>query len=166
MALKLIFKFTREAMQENDNEIKIILQGIFDDNGITTSHMYKPARHSIKVLFPTEKDIDKVLEKEEAFKTKNFEPRVSLSLKSCRTIFCTNFDAALLETYTRENIMNILKQEKWNVRDVYIMKSKKSFKIEMATRNQAKKIHRTRKNQYRRNTPNAKFKGTRNRSNF
>ena len=138
MALKLIFKF--KTLQENKMQTKIKLQKIFDMNAITTSHMYQPARNSVKVLFPTEKDIEKVMENEAVFKAEDFEPKMSLSLKSCRTIFCTNFDAALLQTYTKENIKEILIQQKWKVKDIYIMKCSKSFKIEMATRKQAHKF--------------------------
>ena len=138
MALKLIFKFTREAVQENDTHIKLKLQGFFYSNGITTCHMYQPARNSVKVMFPTEKDIDKVMENKEAFRADFFKPRTSLALKSCRTILCTNFDAALRQTYTRNNIPDTLIQQKWNVRDINIMKSNKSFKIEMATKNKPK----------------------------
>ena len=65
---------------------------------------------------------------------------MSLALKACRTIFCTNFDAALLTTYTKNNIIDILKQQKWEVKDIYVMKSNKSFKIEMKTRKQAQKF--------------------------
>ena len=59
---------------------------------------------------------------------------MSLSLKACRTIFCTNLDSALLATYSNEDIKNILKQQKWEAKEVYKMKSGKSMKIEMETR--------------------------------
>ena len=142
MALKLIFKYQRDRYTQGteieiDNKVKQNLNNILNGKGITITHMYKPARHSVKVIFPTEADIDKVMEHEEEIKTEQFEPRMSLSLKACRTIFCTNFDQSLLETYTKENIMDFLKQQKWKVKDIYIMNSKKSFKIEMTSRKQA-----------------------------
>ena len=63
-----------------------------------------------------------------------------LSLKACRTVFCTNFDQALLQTYDKNNIMDILKQQKWKIKDIYIMQSRKSFKIEMTSRQEAQKF--------------------------
>ena len=145
MALKLIFKFQREdytqgSMHENNARIKSNLNNILQDKGITTSHFYTPARNSIKVIFPTEADIDKVMEHEEEIKLERFVPKMPLSLKACRTIFCTNFDPTLLTTYSKNNIIDILKQQKWKVKDVYIMKSNKSFKIEMKSRTQAQKF--------------------------
>ena len=139
MALKLIFKFLREnycreSRQESNGHVKENLQRIFNEKGITINHMYTPSNNSVKVIFPTDAEIDKVMEHEEDFKKENFEPKMSLSLKSSRTIFCTNFDAALLTTYTKNNIIDILKQQKWKVKDLYIMKSNKSFKIEMSSR--------------------------------
>ena len=64
--------------------------------------MYKPARHSIKVLFPTEKDIDKVLEKEEAFKTKKtqnlgYHYHVNLAVPSSVQILMQPFQKHTLE---------------------------------------------------------------------
>ena len=145
MALKLNFKFQRDeytynTKQENDEKIKTDLQRILNDNEITATHMYKPSKNSIKVIFPTDKEVDKVIENEEAFKNKNFEPKMSLSLKACRTIFCTHFDRTLLEIYDKNSIMEILKDQKWKVRDIYIMKSRKSFKIEMSSRREAQKF--------------------------
>ena len=54
--------------------------------------MYQPARNSVKVIFPTESDIDKVIDSEDEIKAENFEPKMSLSLKASRTVFITNFD--------------------------------------------------------------------------
>ena len=145
MALKLIFKLQREdysqgSWQENNNRIKTNLNNILNDKGITITHIHTPARNSVKVIFPTDGDIDKVMKNAEAIKNEGFEPRMSLSLKACRTIFCTNFDPALLITYSKDDIIDILKQQKWEVKDIYIMKSNKSFKVEMKTRKQAQKF--------------------------
>ena len=147
MALKLNFKFSRDdfnygSKQENDEQIKLKLQQILTDKEITASHMYRPSMNSIKVIFPIESEIDKVIKHEEIFKEKNFVPKMSLSLRACRTIFCTHFDRTLLEIYDKNNIIDFLHQQKWKVKDVYIMKSKKSFKIEMSSRKEAQKFLR------------------------
>ena len=145
MALKIIFKFQRnyynhETKRENDQQIKQNLNRILIDKGITTSHFYPPGWNSIKVIFPTDSEIDKVMENEESFKAENFEPKMSLSLKSCRTVFCTNFDPVLLQTYDKKYIKEILKEQKWKVKEIYIMKSNKSFKVELTSRSEAKKF--------------------------
>ena len=90
----------------------------------------------LKLFFPL-RELDQVIENEEHFKAENFEVKMSLSLKASRTVFITNFDQSLLQTYSKYDIIEILKQHKWRVKDFYIMKSKKSFKIEMTTRKQA-----------------------------
>ena len=84
----------------------------------------------LKLFFPL-RELDQVIENEEHFKAENFEVKMSLSLKASRTVFITNFDQSLLQTYSKYDIIEILKQQKWRVKDFYIMKSKKSFKIEM-----------------------------------
>ena len=75
MALKLIFKFSREdfnhgTKHEIDEQIKVKLQQILSDQEITASHMYRPSLNSIKVIFPTESEIEKVIKYEEIFKEK------------------------------------------------------------------------------------------------
>ena len=145
MVYKLIFKFNRDnyspdVMKANNPQIKSRLMELLDKEQIQYSHMYDPARNSIKVVFPVENLIDKVFEKEDTFKQENYKPRMSLSLKACRTVFCTNFDPELLINYSKEDIMGILKQQKWKVENIYIMRSQKSFKIEMKTRKEANKF--------------------------
>ena len=127
-------------MNESNPQIKRRLQDIFDKNLITPIHMYQPARNSIKVVFARENEIDKVFANEDIFKENNFEPRMSLALKACRTVFCTNFDPTLLTIYSKEKIIDLLTQQKWKIKDIYIMRSQKSFKIEMKTRKEAQKF--------------------------
>ena len=146
MTLKLAFRFNRTSydptiMKENNPIIRRRLSTIFDANNMTYSHMYDPARNSIKIIFSSEKEIDKVLSNIDKFKNENFEPKISLELKAKRTVFCTNLDPALLQTYPeKEDIKSILEQQKWKVRDIHIMQSKKSFKIEMMEQKQAKQF--------------------------
>ena len=59
---------------------------------------------------------------------------MSLALKACRTVICTNYDKALTSTYSRELIKEKLIEQKWKVNEIYIMKSRKSFKVELSSR--------------------------------
>ena len=47
------------------------------------------------------------------------------------TFDCDNMDPALLSTYGKDEIKEELQMQGWRVKDIYIMKSGKSFKIEM-----------------------------------
>merc|ERR1711895_74477 len=100
--------------------------------------MYEPVRNSIKVIFPTEKEIEKVTKNNDCYKNEGFNPTISLALKANRTVFCTNLDPALLQTYTdKEEIKNILQEQNWKVENIHFMKSNRTFKIEMANTKQA-----------------------------
>ena len=146
MALKLAFRFNRTSyspstIRENNPIIKNRLQTLLDAKCITYSHMYDPARNSIKVIFPSENEIEKVMKNNEHFKNEHFTPKPSLALKANRTVFCTNLDPALLSTYTDKNeIKNMLQEQNWKIENIYFMKSKRSFKIEMKNRKQAKEF--------------------------
>ena len=67
---------------------------------------------------------------------------MSLGLKANRTAYCHGFDSALLGAYTPLDIKNTLiaQPEKWKVVGVYIMRSKKSLKIEFKSSEQARKF--------------------------
>ena len=120
--------------------MRIKLIEILDQESIAVNHIYQPARDSVKAIFPTESEIDKVMSKIGKFKEANLEPRMSMALKACHTIFCTNFDPAILQAYSNDRIKEILVAQEWKVREVYIMRSGKSMKIEMETRKQAIKF--------------------------
>ena len=61
-----------------------------------------------------------------------------MALKAARTVYCYGFDPALVDTYTTQDIKDHLTQANWKVRNVYIMESHKSFKIEMSTTKEAR----------------------------
>ena len=67
MSFKLAFRFNRlnyspDAMRAGDEEIKTKLKVILDAGTINFNHMYAPARNSIKLIFPNEAEIEKILE--------------------------------------------------------------------------------------------------------
>ena len=146
MAHKLSFKYQRQnyhgTIQELNTQVTNEIKLKLNQHNIHTIRVYDPSRDSIKVLIPTEKDVNQVLLKIADFKEAGFEPRISMKLKAARTVYCHGFDPVLLGTYQPEQIAETLKNlpEKWKVKGVYIMQSKKSLKIEFNTSDQARKF--------------------------
>ena len=140
----MIFRLTRvdyskEAVTRDNPGIKRTLQAIFENKSIIYDRMYDPNRDSIKVFFPIEKEIEKVIKNFYDFTAKHYNPVISQELRASRTVFCTKLDQTLLSTYNKDEIKDILKNQGWNVNEVIITKSKKSFRIVMTDRNQAQK---------------------------
>ena len=151
MALRVNFRFIRydyseAARAEIDREVKVTVQQKLDQKNIKASRIFAPGRNSIKVLFLSENELNKVLENERHFTAANLTPRISISLKASRTVFCGGFDPVLLETNTKENIHAILETNHWDIKGVYIMRSGKSFKVEFGTKEQAQKFINTQTN--------------------
>ena len=148
MAYRLSFKFDRSRNRysgnttEANHRVENDLRGVLDRHRITFLRHYAPGRDSIKVLFQNEAEANKAIEKETELYRAGFQPRMSLGLKATRTIFCAGFDPTLLDTYSQNNIRDHLIDDGWDVREVYIMRSKKSFKIEMKTSAEATRFIR------------------------
>ena len=144
MALKVSFKFDKTKFRGTHEEINQAITNAItaklNELRIEHSRAYTPSRVSIKILFPTEDQINKVLDSTEALKTAGFEPRSSMALKSSRTIFCFGFDLAILTAYTAQNLTDHLIEKGWKVRGIYIMNSKKAFKVEFHSSKEAKKL--------------------------
>ena len=144
MAHKVSFKYQRQnyhgTVQELNTQVTNEIKLKLNQHSIHTIKVYDPSRDSIKVLFPTENDVNKVLANAADFKAAGFDPRISMKLKADRTVYCHGFDPILLSTYEPEHIKETLKNlpEKWKVVGVYIMQSKKSLKIEFITSDQAR----------------------------
>ena len=62
---------------------------------------------------------------------------MSMALKASRTIYCSGFDQSITFTHSNSDIQEYLEGEGWEVAGVYIMKNRKSLKIEFNTTNQA-----------------------------
>ena len=151
MSFRLIFRFGRSdyseaARADIDRDVKVTLQKKLDEKNIKASRIFSPGRNSIKVLFLSERELNKVLDNEGHFTAANLYPRLSITLKASRTFFCGGFDPALLENNSQENIRAILETNEWNVKEVYIMRSGRSFKVEFRTREQANKFINTQTN--------------------
>ena len=149
MAYKLSFKINRSRYTGNVEDInrKINQELIAATNAqrIETLRIFQPSRDSIKALFPDEKNLNKALRKSAELSAAGFEPRMSMALKAARTVYCYNLDDTLLNTYTQLDIKESLKQAEWKVKDIYIMNSKKTFKIEMETTEEARKFINSRR---------------------
>ena len=145
MAFKLSFKFDRSNHHGSYEKVKQSITNDLtqklNDFGLQPTRFYNPSYSSIKVLFPSDKLINKTLDKYSELKSYGYEPRMPIDIKAARTVYCYGFDTALLATYTQPNeIKDILTQAGWKVREVIIMISKTSFKIVMESSLEAKKI--------------------------
>ena len=132
---KLAFKIHRYPYDSTDGmldrePLRLELQDLLDEKHIPKLRIYAPTRNSIKVLFYNEDDLNKVLICKDFFEDKGFYPKLPISLKASRTIFCSGFDPVLLQTYSKEHIVDYLESNGWLITDIYILKSKTSFKLE------------------------------------
>ena len=84
----------------------------------------------VSPVVPNEIEVNKILTNKDHYIQKGFNPTISMALKAGRTVYCSNFDLALLQTYDADTIKGLLKGKGWAVIDIYIMKNKSSFKIE------------------------------------
>ena len=105
MAYKLAFRFTRQdysesAKADTDRVIRTTLQEKLDNKGIKTNRIYTPSRNTVKVIFYSETELNKVLDNERYFKAANLAPKISISLKASRTVFCGGVDPTLLANNT------------------------------------------------------------------
>ena len=143
MAFKVNFRFAREnysteIMQQNNSTIKTMLLGKLDEKQILYTRIYAPSRNSIKVLFPSDDEVNKVLANTEHFNP--FQPKISMALKSSRTIFCIGFNEAILRMYNSVDIREELEGRGWEIAGIYTMKNSKAMKIEFKTSKIAKKF--------------------------
>ena len=151
MAYRLIFQFKRADYSESaradiDREIKVTVQQKLDQKNIKASRIFAPGRNTIKVIFLSEVELNKVLDNEEHFTAANIYPKICITLKASRTVFCGGFDPVLLENSSKENIQSILETNNSKIKGIYIMRSGKSFKVEFRTKEQAHKFINTHTN--------------------
>ena len=132
---KIAFRFDREDYSREDREyndqIRLYLQDLFDTQCITADRIYTPSRNSIKAIFVKEEELNKVIINKQYFEGEGYYPRLSMATKASRTIFCSGFDTALLRTYDKETLKELLVNSGWKVAEVHIMKGNNTFKIEM-----------------------------------
>ena len=145
MAFKLSFKIlNRNRYNGTSEEINRLITNnlttALNQHNIEVSRFYNPSRDSVKVLFTTEKALNKAMKKSELLRGAGFEPRMSIALKSSRTVYCHSFDTTLLTTYTENDIIERLREADWKVISIYILSSKKSLKIEMESSEEAKRF--------------------------
>merc|ERR1711874_604758 len=88
MAYKLIFKFDRNrytgspSPKESNQQIFNDIMKKTNDLRIECTRYYTPRRDSLKVLFPSEKELNKALKKKNNFIAAGFEPRLAMPLKA------------------------------------------------------------------------------------
>ena len=145
MSYKLAFRFERTSyspsqMRQHNPEAVRRLQTLMDSKAIIYSHIYEPNRNSIKVIYPNENELDKVFKYEQIFKNENFTPKMSLELKASRTVFCTNLDPTIIGTFDNSEIKQSLVEQGYKVKEVYITRSRKAFKIEMKYKKEVRRF--------------------------
>ena len=96
MAYKLSFKINRNKytgdVETVNRKINQDLVNVTNAQRIELLRIYQPSRDSIKALFPDEKNLNKALNKSTVMKAAGFEPRISMTLKASRTVYCYNLD--------------------------------------------------------------------------
>ena len=128
-SFKLAFRFERRNHNHDDNQYKLQLKGLLDGIEATTTRIYTPSLNSIKVLFPTEAELNKVMDNKAFIEHHGFTPRLSMALKSSRTVFCFGLDPGMVSTYSVNDMEDLLQAKGWDVVQIYIMRSKTALKI-------------------------------------
>ena len=138
-SFKITFRFQRDDYgpdnkTSDDQTLKFKMQELLKEKHISALRIYTPSWNSMKVIFQSEDEVNKVLTNKDYFVNRGFYPKISMALKAGRTIFCSGFDPTLLQTYDTETIEGFLENKGWKVVGVYVMKNKASFKIEFESR--------------------------------
>ena len=92
MEVKVTFGFRRndyseEAKVSIDKVIKMELERKLKGKGITTYRIYTPNRNTVKVVFISEDDLNKVFDNKDYFMNAGLTPKTNISLKASRTFF-------------------------------------------------------------------------------
>ena len=103
---KILFKFERinysdELRLKMNESITQKIITTFAQKEIQYTHLFPPTRNTLKAIFPSETEVNKIFANKAIFLKAGFCPQISLTLKAKKTIFCTNFDTALIETTAR-----------------------------------------------------------------
>ena len=135
---KISFRFDRDSHNldydiQHNEEIKGKIQSLFEDHDIEVTRIFAPSHNSIKVLFPNEFEHNKTMARKSAFVSGGFYPKISMAVKSTRTIICTGFDESLIIIYGKEGIISELRRKGWEVVDIHIMQNRKALKIEFVS---------------------------------
>ena len=139
---RLSFRFERQdysqdARAADNDRLKLNLRKQLEERHITVTYLHTPSRNSIKAIFDTEDELNKVLSHKESLEHVGFYPKLSKIMKTRRTVFCSGFDPTLLQTYNKDDIQDLLEKDDWVVAGIHIMNDYRSFKIEFNTIYQA-----------------------------
>ena len=148
MAVKLSIKIDNDVYNIRDYrnhedraaQIKSKLTTIFDNIRVPVDRFFAPSYETIKVVIRNEADIDKVFGNKDKFNDKGFEARLSMALRASLTVFIAGYDPALTQVYNADAIKQKLVDEGWKVMSVYVLQSKKAFKILMKNKEEVKKF--------------------------
>ena len=147
-SLKLSVKLDRGVYKTTDfsnklewqNRIRATFSTLLDSLKIPVIKIYNPDWDSMKVLFADEKKIDLVFRNSEKLKDKGFEARLPMALKAQRTVVIHSFDMALTETHSPQQIADMITSQGWSVKQVFVLRSKRAFKIQLSSKEETKKF--------------------------
>ena len=123
--------YSEEAKVSIDKEIEMELEGKLKGKGINNYRIYRPNRNTVKVVFISEADLNKVYDNKDYFMKAGLTPKTSISIKASRTFFCVGFDPVLLINNNKDNIKHQLEGKHGEIDNIYILRSGRSFKVEL-----------------------------------
>ena len=147
-SLKLSVKFDRQIYKVEDFstrvdwglKVRATLAALLDNMRIPVIKIYSPNWDTLKVLFSEEKHIEAVFKKQDKLKEKGFEARLPMALKAQRTAVIHSFDIALTETHGPRQLAELITAKGWKISSVFVLRSKRAFKIQFETREETKKF--------------------------
>ena len=146
--LKLSIKIDREVYNKRDfrnklewqTRVRATLATLLDALKIPVTKIFNPDWDSMKVMFADEKYIEQVFRNSDKLNDKGFQARLPMALKAQRTVVIHSFDTALTDTHNPEQIANLIKSQGWKITQVFILQSKRAFKIQFSTISEARKF--------------------------
>ena len=87
-SFKLAFRYERRDVRMDSEAYKTQLKALLDSMEIHTTRIYNPSYNSIKVIFPTENELNKVMGRRAFCEQHGYIPKISMALKATRTVFC------------------------------------------------------------------------------
>ena len=149
-SLKLSIKFDRQVYKVEDfrnkfewgQKVRATLATLFDNLRIPVIKIYTPNWDTLKVLFSEEKYIEDVFNNKVKLEEKGFEAKLPMALKAQRTVVIHSFDMALTETHSARNIADLITAKGWKISSVFVLRSKRAFKIQFQNREETKKFLR------------------------
>ena len=129
-----------ETQPTHNAPLKQILQSLLVKHSISYDFIQEPVRDFIRATLSDEIQLDKVFRNMDHFVQANLLPSMTLAQKASRTVFCSNIDPANATAYTYEEMKQSLLQQGWDITNIYMTKTKRSIKLQMAQQSLVQKF--------------------------